>query len=311
MTDNFEANLRSELAGQDPGPVPARLVARIAAERETDAGRRRIRPWATWLASGIATVAVAGALLIVVGSLSVRPTPVGPGASALPSPAVNEPLRPGEGTTSGEFVPFAQVVVGALAFVALAWLALRATSRGVTIGAAVGAVAVIWMFLNLGTSDALEHETGVSGVWPGTIDSSTGDTFITVNGDGPFTIMFTVTNVSRLPLTLEGLLPTQVPPGHDPPIAPRLVALGRFHEPYGTEDIDPFVPMLLPPGASVDLGVLGYAGSCALASPSSVEGAGFTSIDSFLVVYNQLTVRHTQTIALSDPIHIWEPDSCP
>lgn len=311
MTDHFETNLRAELAARDPGPLPVRLVARIAAERENDAGRRRLRPWATWLASGMATVAVAAVFLIVIGSLSVRPTPVGPGASALPSPAAAGPLRPGEGITSGGFVPVAQVLAGVVAFIALVRLALRATSRGVTIGAAVGAVAVVWMFANLGTSDALEHETGVSGVWPGTIDSSTGDTFITVNGDGPFTIMFTVTNVSRLPLTLEGLLPTQVPPGHEPPIAPRLVALGRFHEPYGTEDIDPFVPMLLAPGASVDLGVLGYAGSCALASPSSREGAGYTSIDSFLVVYNQLTVRHTQAITLSDPINIWEPDSCP
>ncbi len=310
MSDDVEANLRAELAARDPGPVPARLMARIAADREADARRRRLRPWATWLASGIATVAVAAALLIVIGSLSVRPTPVGPGASAIPSPAAAGPLRPGEGVAGGGFVPVAQVLAGALAFIALVRLALRATSRGVTIGAAVGAVAVIWMFANLGTSDALEHETGISGVWPGTIDGGTGDTFLTVNGDGPFTVMFTVTNVSRLPLTLEGLLPTQVPPGHDPPIGPRLVALGRYHEPYGTEDIDPFVPMLLSPGASVDLGVLGYAGSCALASPSSREGAGYTSIDSFLVVYNQLTVRHTQTIALSDPINIWEPDNC-
>jgi len=255
-------------------------------------------------------VAVAAALLIVIGSLSARPAPVGPGASALPSPAAPGPLRPGDGVASGGFVPVAQVLAGVLAFIALVRLAQRATSRGVTIGAAVGAVAVVWLFANLGTSDALEHETGVSGVWPGTIDSSTGETFITVNGDGPFTIMFTVTNVSGLPLTLEGLLPTQVPPGHQPPVAPRLVALGRFHEPYGTEDIDPFVPTLLSPGASVDLAVLGSAGSCALASPSSREGAGYTSIDSFLVVYNQLTVRHTQTIVLSDPINIWAPDSC-
>jgi hypothetical protein len=312
--DPFERDLRAMLARRDPGPAPATLIHRVEAERQSAPRRFGGLPAGlVWLASASLTAVVA---LALVAALGQRPAPIGPGASQAPA-APSTGLRVGDGAADGSFVPLAQAAVGLVVLGILARIAFRARSRPLAIGATLAAVGVIWVALNLSHSEALVHESGISGVVPASSeqDDEPG-TFLGVRGNVPFHVSLTVTNASRLPLVLEGFVPSPVY-SDLPQLGPRFVALG-IYPPAADQTIDdapPFRPMRLEPGGMVDLVLLGAAGDCALpvppTRPNGEVGGGFSSISSVDLVYEQLTMIHTQAVALRDPVNVWWPDQCP
>jgi hypothetical protein len=192
-------------------------------------------------------------------------------------------------------------------------LARRSRRRRITIAATLAIVALAWAAANIGTSDAL----GPGGAWGvGPVAETQPDSadepglFLGVQGDQPFHVVFTVHNDSPWPLELRGLVPTQDPDVEEPPLFPRFVALGRF--PTGNLVIDEVVPFqwtTLAPGDRIELMVLGMAGRCALAAPPD-GGGGISSIATVDVVYEQLTVVHTQRLELDEPINVWWPGTC-
>jgi hypothetical protein len=261
-----------------------------------------------WLATGAAAIVLVLALALVIGQ---RVPLNGPGAS--PSPGVTAPiLRAGDGVADGSFVPLAQAAVGLIVMGILVRIAFRASSRPIALAAVLAAVGVVWVAANINRSDALVHEGGISGVVPASSrqDDEPG-TFLGVKGDVPFNVYLTITNTSSLPLELKGFVPSAV--GADiPPLGPRFIALGRYpnadHEP---DQAAPFQPTRLEPGGTVDLVLLGMAGLCALLVPPADRTAGgFSTLDSVDLVYEQLTIVHTQTVALRDPVNVWWPDQC-
>ena len=312
--ESFERDLRAMLVRRDPGPAPASLVRRVTTDRE--AAPRRFRGLSgglMWVASAAVTVAVALALVL---ALWQRPVTTGPGASPGPSTAV-ETLRAGDGAANGNFVPLAQVAVGVIVLSAFVRAALSARSRPVSLAATIAAIGVLWVALNIGNSDALVHESGVSGVIPpSTEQDDQPGTFLGVKGNVPFHVLLTVTNTSRFPLVLEGFVPRSAPPDA-PQYAPRFVALGMFPNSQTSliEDAIPFRPTRIEPGGMLDLVLLGMAGECALPvppiRPSGETGGGFSSISTVDLVYDQLSFVHTQAVVLRDAVNVWWPDQCP
>jgi hypothetical protein len=312
--DPFDRDLRSMLSRRDPGPAPATLIHRVVAERES-AGRwfGGLPAGLVWLASASLAAVMALALVVALGQ---HPAPIGPGASQAPA-ATGTSLVAGDGAVDGSFVPLAQGAVGLLVLGVLVRVAFRAPSRPLAVATTLAAVGVVWVGLNISHSDALVHQGGVSGVVPASAeqDDQPG-TFLGVRGNAPFNVFLTVTNTSRLPLVLEGFVPSPVP-ADLPQLGPRFVALGMYPTSPGqaAEDAPPCRPMRLEPGGMVDLVLLGTAGECALPvppiRPNGETGGGFTSISSVDLVYEQLTMVHTQAVALSDPVNVWWPDQCP
>ena len=311
--DLFERDLRAMLARRDPGPAPASLLRRVEAERETTSRRLRGLPGGLmWVASATVTAAVALALVL---ALWQRPVTTGPGASPSPGTAA-ETLRAGDGAADGNFVPLAQVAVGLFILGTLVRTAFKARSRPLSLAATVAAIGVIWVAATIGNSDALVHESGISGVIPPSSeqDDQPG-TFLGVKGNVPFHVLLTVTNTSRFPLVLEGFVPRPAPPDL-PQYGPRFVALGMFPPQSAViEDARPFLPTRIEPGGMLDLVLLGMAGDCALpvppTRPSGETGGGFSSISTVELVYDQLSFVHTQAVVLRDAVNVWWPDQCP
>lgn len=281
-------------------------------------GDRRRRRWrtpgrlGTVLRSGAATAAVIGvAAVIVLAIVVARPIATGP-ATTPPAATAGDPIRAGDGIADPTFIPFLQAVAWLAAVVGLAVLALRARRRVITIAATLAVVGLVWVAANIGTSDALEE----GGSWRLNPSSSEqpdkpGE-FLGVDGDQPFEVIFTVTNRSSVPLELRGLVPTTHSGVYDPPIVPRFVGLGVFPTlDIVVDQVVPFRPITLAPGERANLYVLGMAGTCARAKEAPGVSGGFTSLEGVDLVYEQLTIVHTQHVVLGERVNVRWPDQCP
>jgi hypothetical protein len=312
MTDDaaFERDLRAMLAAREPGPPPATLATVIRTQLIDDRSTSRFATSARAVsAAGLVAIAAAVILAVVVA----RPVVVAPGAT--PSPGSSEPylLKAGDGLADPLFVPLVQAIGWLAILFGLAILAFRSHRRLVTISATLAIVGWVWVAANAGTSDALTIDGGTWALNPSSSQQpdEPGD-FLGVDGDQPFHLILTVTNASRLPLELRGLAPSDLRERRDPPIVPGFVALGSFPtRDIIMEKVRPFAPVTVPPNGTVDLVLLGMAGSCALSVPPAGRiGGGFTSLESIDLVYEQLTIVHTERLPLAERVNVWWPDSC-
>lgn len=307
--DSFERDLAAMLAARDPGPAPASLSVAIRTRiTDADAGRWS---WSVRRLTGAAISTTALAAAVIVAVALFRGPVEGSGGVATPVPTGPYSLAAGDGVTSPESVPIVQIVVWLGVLAAIAYTARRIPTRLVTVAATLGVVGWIWVVANIGTSDALVHQGGIAGASPLSVrQENEPGMYIGVDGDQPFETVLTVTNASRLPLELRGLVPDPFPV--DPPISPRFVGLATLSREGGPDRVRPFRPVTLEPGGSVDLAVLGKAGTCAVATPppDRIAGGG-TSLESVDLAYEQLTILHVQSVALREPIRIWWPDRCP
>ncbi len=315
MTDDaaFERELRAMLTSRDPGATPARLSLAIAERLDADRAPGRLRLVGRWVAAAGA-VAVALVAIVALAVLVGRPAGTGPGGTVPSAPAPYE-VKPGDGVAAEPPLPLVQGTAGLVAFGSLLALAATTVDRRTRVAAALGSLAIAWVALNVGTSDALGFVAGVSGLEDGRIgpavDGEPTALFVDATGDLPFTMYLTVTNTSGLPLELEGLAaPRRLGPGMVIPM--RFVGVAVLPDTsveLASAPRVPFAPLTLAPGGSVDLAVLGMAGQCAI-SPPDLAGAGRTWLDRVEIVYEQLTIYHTASVELPDPIYVAETDPC-
>ena len=308
MTDDttFERDLRAMLAARDPGRAPTSLATAIDTRLEADRPSRRLVTVGRWV--GTAAVGALAAVLVLV-VMTAHPTATGPGSAPLPTPSEPYTIQPGDGVVTGEYLPLAQGLVGLVALAILARACARTGIRSRRIAAALGVLALVYVALTIGPSSAIGFASGVSGVDPGVNLGSNGGIFVNADGDRPFTLYLTVTNTSRLPLEVLGLAEDS---GTDDRL-PRLVGLGVLSDTsieLSTTARLPFRSVALEPGESIDLAILGMAGSCAI-HPSAV-GGGYTGIDRVRIVYEQLTIRHWAAVRLLEGVKIaWPVLGCP
>ena len=293
----FERDLRVMLAARDPGPPPTSVavVVRERLARDRDPGRLgrlgRFGRRAVATAGAVAVVAI-----VILASTGIRPGGTGSGGTIPSSPAPYE-LKPGDGIAVNAPVPLMQGVAGLLALGGLLVLAATTVDRRKRVAAALASLAIAWIGLNVGTSDAVGFVSGVSGLEDGRLgpetDGAPSALFVDATGDSAFTMYFTVTNTSRLPLELEGLAaPQPLPPGVVVP--PRFVGVAVLPDTsveLATEPRVPFEPVTLAPGGSIDLAVLGMAGQCAI-SPQDLSQIGRTWLQRIDFVYEQIGRAH-------------------
>ena len=159
--DRLAAEIRSMLAGRDPGPAPARLHVSLG-QIPTTVGRpspfgnlpRRLMP----LAAGFGTVAVLAALVVVIGLGigRVAPGPVGPGGSAAPQSnwVPFDPTADGSGIASApNDVPAALVIVEVMNLPFI-WLPGLAATAAVAAIAATVVLGLAGTFTVLGQKPA-------------------------------------------------------------------------------------------------------------------------------------------------------------
>jgi hypothetical protein len=313
MTDDaaLERDLRAMLAARDPGPAQATLVTAIRTQLAEDRAPTRLIRSARSAASAAGLVAIAAAIIFAL--VVARPVVIGPGSTPPPEAVVPYVLKAGDGLADPLFVPFFQAIAWLAVLIGLAIMAFRSHRRFVTISATLAIVGWVWVGANAGTSDALTIGGGTWALNPSSSQQpdEPGE-FLGVDGDQPFHVILTVTNASRLPLELRGLAPSDNRELSDPPMVPGFVALGSFPtRDIVMEQVRPFAPVTVPPDGSVDLVLLGMAGSCALSvPPPGRTGGGFTSLESIDLVYEQLTIVHTERLPLEERINVWWPDPC-
>jgi hypothetical protein len=215
--DRLAAEIRSMLAGRDPGPAPARLHVSLG-QIPTTVGRpspfgnlpRRLMP----LAAGFGTVAVLAALVVVIGLGigRVAPGPVGPGGSAAPQSnwVPFDPTADGSGIASApNDVPVALVIVacGVLAVVATVRTRSRRlrTAASVVIGLALIAVFALRSVPLVGWVDgAVAPGIGILDSTGGVVQDAE---IFAVGPNGVLTYGFDLTNTGPLPLDILGLAP--------------------------------------------------------------------------------------------------------
>jgi len=124
-----------------------------------------------------------------------------------------------------------------------------------------------------------------------------------------FRVLFGVENDSKLPLDLLGLdagVYGNAAPGL--PAGPRFVALGILPEDVCclVANARPFGRLTLQPGELVQLAVVGRSGPCA----TSDQPTGANALETVTLVYEQLTIHHSQAVVLPDPVEIPVRSGC-
>jgi hypothetical protein len=311
MTDPaFERDVRRMLMARDPGPAPAELRPAIVAALAAEPGQRRA------IAVGRLARAAAGATTIaaalVFGILVSRPPAIGPGAATPPSAGAAYSIRPGDGVVAGDLFPTAQLIAALLAFAVLFVIARTAADRRARLGAALGIALLGLMVFSVGTSDAVAFVGGGSGVVPaGEGPPDEPGMYVSVKGDQPFVIVLTVTNTSRLPLTIEGMPGPLGSATVNGASQPRLIGLGLLARCCDLALLEPFRPTTLEPGGTVDLAIGGLAGACAI-PPGVTPSTGEASFEQIRIVYEQLTISHTAAVALPEPVVVSSSEAaCP
>ena len=305
----FERDLRAMLAARDPGPAPARLAGTVRDRLDADRPSNRLA--SIRRGAGAALVAAAAAALIL-AIVVARPIAIGPGATPLSTPGAVYTIPPGAGVVADAQVPFFQVLAASAAVGFLVWRYMHTRRRWVRVASALGVLAIGFVVVRVGTSDAIAFATGEYGVDPGRVGPpDTPGMFVAVSDDSTFTMVLTVTNTSRLPLEVRGLVKDHAFAFDTGRIlVPRFVGLGLRGEPVTHPPrLEPFEPFVLHAGEQRDVVFLGMAGACAIPSVGPEGQAGYT-LETVQIVYEQLTIEHAATVELTEPVVITTPGSC-
>jgi hypothetical protein len=327
--DRLESEIRSMLAGRDPGAAPARLHFAVR-QVPTTVGRSsrlsRVAGRLTPLAAAFGTVAILAALVVLVGLVGFgrSPAPVGPGAALAPQSSwvPFDPTADGSGIAAApNDIPISLVIV-ACGVIAVAAMARPRTRRirsgaGVVIGLALIAVFALRYAPLVRWVDGA-YAPGLGYVGPrGDIVADTG--IFTVGPYGVLTYGFDLTNTGPLPIDLIGLAPDPVGGAWAVGMGPsqssvgagsiRVTAAGLLRDPdllsLLPADTRPWERVHLPAGERTFLVLAVRAGPCALGRDN--RGDDFRSDDVLErvgVVYNVLGVETMATVTLPMPIAI-------
>jgi hypothetical protein len=257
--------------------------------------------------------AVAGLAAVIVLAVIVLGRPSGPGSSpgiGSPGPAGSPLSAPGIAVGDGVVavgIPVGPLILLVALMAGLAWLGTQVKGRW-RVALAGLAVLLLGLVAVVASIDALAFRSGGFAVRPtstaspdpGQFPDST-DIVMDVGPNELFPVLVTVTNVSPLPITLEGLAERK--DLEDAFNAPRFVAIGLPAVP-GMLDLNPpdgFHPTTLLPGAEQDVYLLVTAGPCATKS-QTVEGR--YTLDTVYLAYEVLGVGKIGSVTLPSRIAI-------
>jgi hypothetical protein len=244
-----------------------------------------------WAAGSIAAGAAAILVLWFLGTRGVVPIEV-PGRGALATPAAFDPTRTGLGImpTVLPTLQWVPAIIAISAVIVAAWLVVRYRSRrsasgligvGLALAVALGAVGISQHPGFVWGSGAYAALIGL-GVEQEPAPASGGVTtfYETAEPGGPIGVLVTLTNPGPLPIRLEGLV--QPTPVSD--FAPRWTALWLVSDPNAIgypDNLRPFQPIEVAPEGTVDLYLIGRAGSCAIGPTFKVPSrdVGYVSND--------------------------------
>jgi hypothetical protein len=328
--DRLETEIRSLLAGRDPGAAPARLHVALR-QIPTTLGRstrlmnlpRRLMP----LAGGFGTIVLLAALVVVIGFVGigrVAPRPVGPGGSPAPQSSwvPFDPTADGSGIADApNDVPISIVIVacGVLAVLAT----VRTKSRRVRAGAGVVIALTLALVFSLRSTPFVGWTTGEAIAGQGWIDSTGGvvadANIFTVAPYGVLTYGFDLTNTGPLPIDLLGLAPDPVGGAWAVGMGPsqssvgagsiRVTAAGLLRDPNVDSllpsDTRPWDRVHLSPGEHQFVILALRAGPCALGRDNrGDESRSDDILDRVGVVYDVIGIQAMATVALPTPIAI-------
>ncbi|HET7704007.1 MAG TPA: hypothetical protein VFK35_11450 [Candidatus Limnocylindrales bacterium] len=246
-------------------------------------------------------------------ALAVRPEVVGPRAAPAPDPTDPYVMQPGDGVVTGEHVPLSQALAGVIAGGVLFVVAVRTTDRRKRIAASLGVLTLILVATSIGPPNALAFTGGGYGLTPSrSVPEDQPGMYVAVTGNRPFTLVVAVGNTSRLPVELIGLASSDVGLATNSELdhLPRFVAMANLPQTaldgrYATR----FERTTIEPGDFANVALLGLAGTCSIPAPAP-EGQGGYLIESVNLVYEQLTITHTQAFQLPVPVVITTTIPC-
>ena len=335
--DRLAAEIRSMLAGRDPGAAPARLHVALG-QIPTTVDRpsrlmkvpRRLMP----LAAGFGTIAILAGLVALVSLMGFGRAhgPVGPGGTLAPQATLGpfDPTADGSGIASApNDVPISIVLVacGVLALVAT----VRTKSRRRRAAASVVIGVILVAAFNLRYTPLVGWTGGGGAAGVGYIGSTGGlvadaDIFA-VGPYGVLTYGFDLTNTGPLPIDLIGLAPDPVGGAWAVGMGPsqtsvgagsiRVTAAGLLRDPNSYSllpaDTRPWERVHLSPGDRQFLVLAVRAGPCALGRDN--RGDDFRSDDVLErvgVVYDVFGIETMATVTLPRPIAIpRQVNNCP
>lgn len=325
--DRFEATLREALVDQRPiEGAPGTLHARIDAipERVGAVGwRARV---AAMAAARGELAALVGVLVIIAVAASARSiiAPVTGGGTG-PTTVPLDPTIEGPGILHNP-IPTLLIAQG-LAVLLAAGLARRWRSiggfesyrdmgRGLVLILLVLASALALQpgIANLGGSEGTALGYGIP-VYPPPGADGPDVYYESAKPGGPMIAFFDVTNVSALPVTLEGLVSNEPPGSGGPRWTALAVATSRDVFPNDLSQLRPFSPQVIQPNQLFTIYLVGKAGTCAFGPGYTVDTVGvggFASMSrSIQLSYSMLGLSTRTTIEM--PMQLVEPTNanCP
>jgi hypothetical protein len=336
--DRLEAEIRSMLAGRDPGAAPARLHFALR-QIPTTLGRssplinvpRRLMP----LAAAFGTLAILAAVVVAIGLVGigrVAPSPVGPGGSPAPQSSwvPFDPTVDGSGIASApNDVPISFVLVACGVLAVVATVRTKSRRRRAAASVVIGLTMVAVFSLRSTPLVGWDGGGGAAGVgYIGSTGGLVADADIFAVGPyGVLTYGFDLTNTGPLPIDLIGLAPDPVGGAWAVGMGPsqtsvgagsiRVTAAGLLRDPnvYSLlpADTRPWERVHLPPGERQFLVLAVRAGPCALGRDN--RGDEYRSDDVLErvgVVYDVVGIQTMATVTLPRPIAIpRQVNDCP
>jgi hypothetical protein len=336
--DRLETEIRSMLAGRDPGAAPARLHFALR-QIPTTLGRssplinvpRRLMP----LAAAFGTLAILAAVVVAIGLVGigrVAPSPVGPGGSPAPQSSwvPFDPTADGSGIASApNDVPISFVLVACGVLAVVATVRTKSRRRRAAASVVIGLTMVAVFSLRSTPLVGWDGGGGAAGVgYIGSTGGLVADADIFAVGPyGVLTYGFDLTNTGPLPIDLIGLAPDPVGGAWAVGMGPsqtsvgagsiRVTAAGLLRDPnvYSLlpADTRPWERVHLPPGERQFLVLAVRAGPCALGRDN--RGDEYRSDDVLErvgVVYDVVGIQTMATVRLPRPIAIpRQVNDCP
>ena len=334
--DRLESEIRSMLAGRDPGAAPTRLHFAVR-QVPTTVGRssrlmkvhRRLMP----LAAGLGTIAILAGLVALVGlaGLGRAPGPVGPGGT----PATQATLGPFDPTADGSGIASApNDVPAALVIVACGILAVVATVRTRSrriraVASAVIGLALIVVF-TLRSVPLVGWVDGAIIPGIGILDSTGGVVedaeIFAVGPNGVLTYGFDLTNTGPLPLDILGLAPDPDGGAWAVGMGPsqasvgaasiRVTAAGLLRDPNDCcilvpENTRPWERVHVEPREHQFVILAVRAGRCALGRDNRADGLRSDDVlEKIGVVYEVVGFQAMAVVTLPKPIAIPHKTDC-
>lgn len=302
----LERGLTAVLVDLRPaGPAPAALRDRVLATPE----RLGYRPRLARLLQRLPSLAGAAALVaaaVVIAAVVLR----SPGASVVPPGVVGTPRTAFDPNLEGPGIlrsvettlTWMPTVIGVVAIVGFLYVLSRGRMRlGWRVLALLGCVlvglgALVLRTVNVRDGSATAILSGFAVQVPGVEGfDGTGQFFETAGPGDHSVIMFSVRNTSAIPVTIDGVLVDEPVSDDVPTWSAAWLPTVQTLAINGLDDLRPFAPTVVAPGAELDIYLVGKPGRCAYGPTFTLNSpiAGSYGLDdSARVAYSAFGLRN-------------------